>query len=553
MKWNVVVSLGLVVSPSLLATDLSVLPSVQIDIDQQQKERLEELDKARESLETLVPLPSEIPPEPVDEANCFDVSEIRVIGNSVLSRKEIDQLTSRFEGQCLGAKNINQVLKVLTNAYVSKGYVTTRAVLEPQDLNAGILTIRIIEGVLGGTTINGDDSGAFAMALPSFHGQVLNLRDIEQALDQINRLPRYDAKIEMLPGKALGETVVAFTTADSGWRQFGLGFDNGGQTRTGDTQLRLNLTGSNLLGVLDLWQIAASTSSEFSSRFDSQSFRATLSVPYGYFTFGQNYTYSNYKTTVDGNNFSFVSTGNTSSYTSDVDWLFHRDNISKSSLNLSINYTREKNAIDDVKLVLGSRNLANISLSLSHATRLGKGFFTVSPRFVRGVKLFNSETDEGKAAGSPSAEFNKGELTLQYSLPVTDSVTFSTTGFGQWSNDTLYGSQRTSVGGLYSVRGFKEQSLSGDAGYYWRNDVTIRLFEAPFWGSVSADLALDTGAIHPDASDPNERGHLTGASLSLSTRHPTFTSSFGVGFPLDHPSWMTVDHYSLYYRFNVVF
>ncbi|CZF86798.1 ShlB/FhaC/HecB family hemolysin secretion/activation protein [Grimontia marina] len=553
LKWNFAVFLGLVISPSLSAADLPVSPSTQVEIDKQQEARLKALDEARQSLERLVPLPSEVPSKPVDEANCFEVSQVRVVGNSVLSKKEITQLVSPFAGQCLGAKNINQVLQVLTNAYVAKGYVTTRAVLEPQDLSSGTLTVRVIEGELGGVVINGEDSDAFTMALPSHEGKILNLRDIEQALDQINRLPRYDAKIEMLPGEKLGETVVAFTTRDAGWHQTGLSFDNGGQKSTGDSQLRLNLTGSNLLGVLDLWQVSASTSSEFSSRFDSQSLRAALSVPYGYFTFGQSYTYSDYKTTVDSNNFSFISTGNTSTYASDVNWLFHRDNISKSSLNLALNYTREKNFIDDIKLVLGSRNLANASLALSHATRLGSGFFTVSPRYVRGVKLFNSETDEGKATGSPSAEFNKGELTLQYTLPLTNSLTFSTTGFGQWATDTLYGSQRLSIGGLYSVRGFKEQSLSGDAGYYWRNDLTARLTEVPFWGWISTDIALDTGAIHPDASDPNERGHLTGASVAFSTQNNDFNSSFGVGFPLDHPSWMTVDHYSLYYRFNVVF
>ncbi|MGF1865973.1 ShlB/FhaC/HecB family hemolysin secretion/activation protein [Enterovibrio norvegicus] len=482
MKWNFLLVLALAISPKLLATDLPSSPSTQVEIDQQQKARLKTLDDARQSLERLVPLPSEVSSAPVDETNCFEVSQIRVVGNSVLPTTKITQLVSPFEGQCLGAQNINQVLKVLTNAYVSKGYVTSRAVLEPQDLGSGTLTIRVIEGKIGGVALNGENSEAFAMALPSYAGEILNLRDIEQALDQINRLPRYDAKIEMLPGEAIGETVVAFTTPDAGWHQIGLGFDNGGQKSTGDSQLRFNLTGSNLLGLLDLWQVSASTSSEFSSRFDSQSLRTSLSVPFGYFTFGQSYTYSGYKTTVDSSNFSFVSTGNTSSYNSDVNWLFHRDNISKSSLNLALNYTREKNFIDDVKLVLGSRNLANVSLSLSHATRLGGGFLTVSPRYVRGVKLFNSETDKGKTTGSPSAEFNKGELTLQYTLPITDRVTVTTTGFGQWATNPLYGSQRMSIGGLYSVRGFKEQSLSGDAGYYWRNDVTARLTEVPFWG-----------------------------------------------------------------------
>ena len=45
---------------------------------------------------------------------------------------------------------------------------------------------------------------------------------------------------------------------------------------------------------------------------------------------------------------------------------------------------------------------------------------------------------------------------------------------GQRSEDVLYGPQRISIGGLSSVRGFKEQSLSGDSGGYWRNQLRWR-------------------------------------------------------------------------------
>lgn len=36
---------------------------------------------------------------------------------------------------------------------------------------------------------------------------------------------------------------------------------------------------------------------------------------------------------------------------------------------------------------------------------------------------------------------------------------------------TLYANERLSLGGQYSVRGFKEQYLTGNRGGYWRNEL----------------------------------------------------------------------------------
>ena len=191
---------GLVISPPLLANKALILNGLQQQQEQReiepfQEARLESLNETRESLEKLVPLPPESAQAPIDEEACFYISQVRLEGNTLLTDDVIVELTSPFEERCLGAQGINQILKVLTNTYVRKGFVTTRAVLEPQDLSSGTLTIRIIEGVLGSMMVNGEHSDAFVRALPAMEGSILNLRDIEQALEQINRLPRYNAKI----------------------------------------------------------------------------------------------------------------------------------------------------------------------------------------------------------------------------------------------------------------------------------------------------------------------------------------------------------------------
>jgi hemolysin activation/secretion protein len=45
----------------------------------------------------------------------------------------------------------------------------------------------------------------------------------------------------------------------------------------------------------------------------------------------------------------------------------------------------------------------------------------------------------------------------------------------QISKDTLFGSEQFSVGGYYSVRGFRENYISGDHGYYFRNKANFNL------------------------------------------------------------------------------
>lgn len=61
--------------------------------------------------------------------------------------------------------------------------------------------------------------------------------------------------------------------------------------------------------------------------------------------------------------------------------------------------------------------------------------------------------------------------------------------YGQYAGERLFSSEQISIGGPYSVRGFFEDNISGDTGFYIRNDVTkdVRLtgnlFLRPYMGT----------------------------------------------------------------------
>lgn len=89
--------------------------------------------------------------------------------------------------------------------------MTSRAYLPQQDMSKGHLQVLVVEGKLEG--LKGADNSKLtdrelAMAFPGKSGEILNLREIEQAVDQLNRLPSNQAQMELTPGEAVGGSSV---------------------------------------------------------------------------------------------------------------------------------------------------------------------------------------------------------------------------------------------------------------------------------------------------------------------------------------------------------
>ncbi len=107
--------------------------------------------------------------------------------------------------------------------------------------------------------------------------------------------------------------------------------------------------------------------------------------------------------------------------------------------------------------------------------------------------------------------------------------------------------------GESSVRGFKEQYISGNNGGYLRNELSWSLFSLPYVGTVRAVTALDGGWLHSDSDDPYSSGTLWGAAAGLSTTSGHVSGSFTAGLPLVYPDWLAPDHLTVYWRVAVAF
>ncbi|EPB4202412.1 ShlB/FhaC/HecB family hemolysin secretion/activation protein [Yersinia sp. 1652 StPb PI] len=528
-------------------------PADRNTIQQQQRDILEQNQRQRQELQrSLTPELVAPKPLPAPAGACFLINTVHLQGADHLPARDKQKLLQPYLNKCLGLSQIQTLIQEMSDWYISRGYITSRVFLIEQDLSQGTLQLAVLEGKLQKIELDGKTSRQLKMAFPGLEGKILNLRDIEQGMEQINRLRQTPVQIEILPGTEAGYSIVNLTATPEFPLNLGVGFDNSGQKSTGTGQINGSLTANNLLGLADQWFVSGSRSSDFASSHNARSVQTGVSVPYGYWLADYNYSYSDYLSTVTNRGFDWLSSGDSQTHRFAISRVVYRDSDMKTGLSLGLTHRLNRNYLNDSLLQSSSRKLSSVVLGVNHSQKLWGGYSTLNPSYSRGVPWLGAEDDNGKNSGAPKAEFNKWTLSGSYYLPLAQDWSWLTSFYGQWTPDNLYGSERLTIGGETSVRGFKEQYLSGDKGGYWRNEVNWSLTTLPLLGDITALAAIDGGYLRHDTADSYASGKLWGSAIGLGHRNRYFSSQFTVGWPLAYPDWLEPDRVSVYYRINFI-
>lgn len=550
---NALAGVTLLVSGAALAAPLS--PADRNTIQQQQQQLLDENQRQREELERSAIVPRPVTPDDAftPQGPCFVIRRIELSGATLLSPSAKNRLTAPWINQCLDMARLTRLTDAVSDWYISRGYITSRAFLTEQDLSGGVLHLAVLEGKLQHIRLEGVPDRTLKMTFPGLEGKILNLRDIEQGMEQLNRVRQRPVEIEILPGERQGYSVVNLTATPEFPLSGSVSFDNSGQKSTGTGQLNGALYGNNLLGLADKWFISGGRSSDFSNSKDAQNFAAGVSIPYGYGLLDYSYSWSNYLSTIDNNGYFWRSTGDTETHRLTGSWVLFRNGDIKTGVSAGITHRINRNYLDDVLLATSSRKLSSLSLGINHTQKIASGVATLNPTFTQGIPWFGAEDDSDKQGDVPKAEFRKWSLNGSFQRPLADKLWWLTSVYFQWSPDRLYGSERLTLGGETSVRGFKEQYISGDNGGYWRNELNWSLFTLPWIGDVGVLAAIDGGWLKKDGQDRYASGTLWGTALGLTATNRWYSSQFTVGTPVDYPDWLAPDHLVMYYRFSVAF
>ncbi|HLO50861.1 MAG TPA: ShlB/FhaC/HecB family hemolysin secretion/activation protein [Kamptonema sp.] len=96
--------------------------------------------------------PEELPNVPGN----ITVEGFEVVGSTVFNKEEFDKLLAGFTGRPIAFAELLQARSAVTELYVSKGYITSGALIPPQSLAGGIVKIQVIEGRLESISVTGN-------------------------------------------------------------------------------------------------------------------------------------------------------------------------------------------------------------------------------------------------------------------------------------------------------------------------------------------------------------------------------------------------------------
>jgi len=523
------------------------------------------LEEQQRRLEELKDLPGKeakpvAPAAPVD-TRCFPIKDIEIKGADSLPAADRERLLKPYIGQCLGVPQLNELLKAITDYYIDKGLVTSRAYLPQQDLSKGHLQVLVVEGKLEG--LKGADNSKLsdrelAMAFPGKNGDLLNLREIEQAIDQLNRLPSNQAQMELAPGDAVGgSSVLVKNNPQKPWRA-SLSRNNDGQKSTGEQQWGTGFEWDSPLGLADQLILRGGHDAISDHQKTSKNAMLYYNVPWGWWNFSYSYNQSDYRSVAQGNGFDFKQTGDSENHQLRAERVIHRDALSKTSINVGLSHLRTNNYIEDSRLKESSNRLSELQLGINHGRRIGSAFVNLDVGMQNGTGAFDAQGNHNPGPGVPDARYRKYTATVSYLQPFKvwgESFSFTSLATGQRSEDVLFSPQRMSLGGSSSIRGYKDQQLSGDSGGYWRNDlrwsrpVTLDWLR-PVFGEYGASVGYDQGVIRNGRYNGEVHGRVSSNSLELFARGKYLSTSVTFAHSLERPAALLDREAPIYFRMD---
>lgn len=527
------------ISLSLLTTQAFAATQEEIDaaaraadvISGQEQQRL----SAQESLLEPEKQPSgvDLTPQQFDvqalkdaDGNCIALEQIKVRGAVVMDEWDLEVLEAPFLGKCIDPALASSVLASATDYYLSRGFITSRAYLPNQNLKDGVMDLFIAEGAVEEVVTKGQKPIKVATAYEQDVDLGLNIRDLEQAVDQLNAVPGNNVKMSIEPGQLAQTSKVVFENSGKPGVTGRLSTDNTGSESTGQRGASLSIQAGDILGLNEVWSLSARESLG-STEKQSHSYSASLKIPHGYNTYSFGMTKGGFNTLL-----TFPTTGtqitsegaNESKYASASRVLF-RDQDSKHSVSLTFKRDSVESYLADTKIDVNTRSLNSLSLSGESVLGIEKSVLVVTPEIAMGLSEVDNLPDGvNTPLENPQAEYLRYKLTLDWSQPFQLNQTnmrWKSRLVSQYADSSLYGSQQIIVGGASSVRGSHDISIVGDRGYYLQN--TLSAFAEHSLGKYPMNaeyfVGYDFGEVwseRPDVYEGDMGAYVVGANLSLS-------------------------------------
>lgn len=431
------------------------------------------------------------------------VTAITTTPSAILTFNEIKAITGKYEGRSVTITELFQAVQAINALYAEKQYITSKAILQPQQIAEGIVKIDLVEGRIGKIIVEGNKTTSEEYIKDRINlkpGEFVRLDALNEVIYRFNQTNDIQLQVELKAGELPGTTDCIFRIAEPNVSQTVLFADNSGRDTIGLYRAGLSYIHNSLTGSRDKLAITGLTSNGttagaivYSKAIDTQGTKLSLSYD------------SNQITIVSGPLQSLDVQGDSS----DIGLVLNHPKIVRPDFKLELIAEGHK-----------KKSTTYFADEPLLETKLNTFVVGVATQYNQKNSVLYNRQDMTRGfvdGGKPFTKYNF-YVVQQKALEKNRLITLRVN--GQWTGThdlPLPSSEQFTIGGSGTVRGYQEGFASGNKGY-----LVSAEYSFPTHSSTIRALAfMDHGGVYPYAGNwESGNTYLTsvglGANISFS-------------------------------------
>ena len=458
------------------------------------------------------------------EVITFELKKIVTDASAVLTDAELDAIIKPYEGKQVQLNDIYAIVDKINALYNDKGYVTCRAFLPPQTITDGTVKLLLVEGRTGSTIVNNNKYTKTKYITNRMHlakGEIANIKQLNKDLLLFNATNSTQLRIMMKAGTEPGTTdyeITAYEPKRDTWNIFedNAGSDTSGQYRTG-----LFFNTKSLSGNCDALSLGTVISE------GTKAANVMYSRSLGRSGTKMNLVYSTNAVEVVKGDYEDMIKGHANSYAIGFTQPIVVNETTRTEL--SLDYNRQNSKTDfmpaGTRFNIVDDSVQDFSLGFAITNYGASHVFYQKHSYVRG---YSESAPDMSAQNSQNFGFYK--FNAMYQKLYKAGQMWSLRADAQWSgSEGMVSSRQFYMGGMYSVRGYKENYLGGDGGFTFSAEYAVPVINK----NTSAFTFFDYGHVYGNGQSDDQHNVLSSVGLGIrSTINQYCSASLILGIPL---------------------
>lgn len=468
----------------------------------------------------------------------FTLKGIDLEGATEFKSEELQALYSEYEGKEISLPTLNTIADKITAHYRNAGFILSRAVVPPQRIGDGRVTIRIVEGYINSIRVEGDvadgnNEWPIYRYIEKIKGsKPLNAADLERYLLLAEDLPGVSARAVLQPSPDVPGASDLVIKVEKKTIEGAVTADNRGSRFLGNYQGGLTVAFNDLLNMNERTQFRGIMTSQPSElQYGEVLHEQQIGGEGTKLAFNYSYT-----ATEPGSKLEiFDIEGKSRSFSAGVTHPFLRSRQENIFAGLSYTYRTVDVSSLGVKLYEDNINAMRANGSYDFVDSWF-GINRMELVISQGLGIDSDGSIPNRSRANGKTSFTKFNLDVSRLQPISGPWSVYAGAIAQWSRDPLLASEEMGIGGANFGYAYDPSEISGDMGVAGKIELQYNGdFESTLLSTYQYYVFYDAGKVWNHGTFAGEAGSAALSSAGVGVRFNAIedlSADFQIATPL---------------------